>query len=56
MLEIVQEIGNRVGECYALGNLGWVASMQGDFEQAHNYYQESLIIAREAGNRPQETY
>ena len=56
MLKIVQEIGNRVGEGYALGNLGWAASMQGNFERAHNYYQESLIIARESGNRSQETY
>ena len=49
-LEIVQEIGHRIGEGYALGNLGWAASMVGDFEQARIYYKERLRAARELGN------
>ena len=56
MLEIVQEIGSRIGECYALGNLGWTMSMQGDFAQARSYFLQALTIARETGDRSQETY
>jgi tetratricopeptide (TPR) repeat protein len=49
-------MGNRIGEGFALGNLGWVTSMQGDFAQAQVYQEEALTVARETGNRYQEAF
>lgn len=53
---LTRDIGDRSAECLALGNLGFVAGMQGDFLAAHSYHEQALLIAREVGNRYQETY
>ena len=53
---ITREIGDRTAECLALGNLGFVAGIQGDFLAAHSYHEQSLLIPREVGNRYQEIY
>ena len=39
-----------------LGNLGWAAGMQGDFDSARSYHEQALSIAREVGDLYHETY
>ncbi|MEJ2354175.1 MAG: hypothetical protein P8Y03_30745, partial [Anaerolineales bacterium] len=53
---IVREIGDRVGESYALGNLGWVAGSQGDFATARTYAEQMIKIGREVGSRISELF
>ncbi|HKY55052.1 MAG TPA: tetratricopeptide repeat protein, partial [Anaerolineales bacterium] len=54
--KIAIEIGDRIAESLALGNLGFTAGMQGDFVAARAYHEQSLYLAREIGNRYHETY
>jgi tetratricopeptide (TPR) repeat protein len=54
--KIASEIGDRIAESLALGNLGFTAGMQGDFAAARLYHGQSLYLAREIGNRYQEAY
>jgi tetratricopeptide (TPR) repeat protein len=50
------ELGDRYAQGIALGNIGWVCGMLGDFPAAQRYHEQSLVIAREVGNVYQETY
>jgi CHAT domain-containing protein len=50
-LAIFEEIGDRSGQANALGNLGNVASSQGRYGEASDYYQRSLAIFEEIGDR-----
>ncbi|MCI0554653.1 MAG: tetratricopeptide repeat protein, partial [Anaerolineae bacterium] len=54
--KIAREIGDRVAECFSLGNMGFAAGMQGDFVAAHSYHEQCLIVAREIGYQYQEVY
>ncbi|HMD82404.1 MAG TPA: tetratricopeptide repeat protein, partial [Anaerolineales bacterium] len=54
--KIAIEIGDRIAESLALGNLGFTAGMQGDFAAARSYHEQSLYLAREIGNRYHEAY
>lgn len=48
--KLCKEMGNRISEGSALGNLGFALSMQGNFSAASTYYEQALEIARETGN------
>ena len=48
------EVGDRNGQAYMLRNMGTIRLMQGDLSTALGYYQESLKLAREVGNRYSE--
>jgi len=50
-LEIAREIGNKLGEGTALGNLGLVYGGLGKIKKAMEYYEKALEIAREIGNK-----
>jgi tetratricopeptide (TPR) repeat protein len=50
------ELGDRYAQGIALGNIGWVWGMLGDFANARTYHEQALIIAREIGSLYQETY
>jgi class 3 adenylate cyclase/predicted ATPase len=50
------ELGDRYAQGIALGNIGWVCGMLGDFADARTYHEQALIIAREIGSIYQETY
>ncbi len=54
--KIAREIGDRMAESFTLGNLGFVAGMQGDFVAARSYHEQALFVAREISNRYHETY
>ncbi len=54
--KLSQEIGNRYGMGNALGNLGYVAGIQGDFSAALSYHEQAFRIAREIGNVYGEIY
>jgi DNA-binding SARP family transcriptional activator/tetratricopeptide (TPR) repeat protein len=47
---VYRELGNRLGECAALNNIGENARLQGDYALAARYYEEALAIAREIEN------
>lgn len=47
---IARDIGDRNAECFTLGNLGFIAGMQGDFLAARSYHEQALLAARETGN------
>lgn len=47
---IARHIGDRNAECFTLGNLGYIAGMQGDFLAARSYHEQALLAARETGN------
>ena len=53
-LRIAKELGNRVGEGHAYGNLGIAYQCLGDFKQAVNYHNQHLSIAKELGDREGE--
>ena len=50
-LAIAKEVGDRVGEGAAYGNLGNAYQSQGDFSQAIEYHAQCLAIAQEVGDR-----
>jgi tetratricopeptide (TPR) repeat protein len=50
-LAIAREIGNRIGEGAALGNMGLVYATLGDSRRAITLYDQRLLIARETGDR-----
>ena len=47
----MREIGDRQGEQTSLGNLGLIAEIMGDLDEAERLLKESLSITREIGNR-----
>lgn len=47
--KLCKEMGNRIGEGNALGNLGFALSMQGNISAARSYYGQALAIAHETG-------
>jgi tetratricopeptide (TPR) repeat protein len=53
-LAIAREIGDRRGECNALGNLGNASKDLGDARKAIEYYEQALAIAREIGDKRNE--
>jgi tetratricopeptide (TPR) repeat protein len=53
-LAIHREIGDRVGVCVTLGNLGKLSRDEGRADEAHLHYATALQIAREMGNRREE--
>jgi predicted ATPase/class 3 adenylate cyclase len=55
-LVINQELGNLLGQCTALANLGWVSSALGDYDAAQDYYHKALTLAREVDARSDEAY
>jgi tetratricopeptide (TPR) repeat protein len=42
------ELGDRYAQGIALGNIGWVCGMLGDFADARTYHAQALIIARKS--------
>ena len=49
-LAIAKEVGDRVGEGGAYGNLGNGYDLQGDFSEGyHDYHAQYLAIAKEVG-------
>ena len=53
---ISRDIGDRIAECFSLGNMGFAVGMQGDFAAARSYHEQCLIVAREIGYQYQEIY
>lgn len=53
-IAIFREIGDRIEEGIALGNLGNAHYSLGDYRQAIDYHQKSLTIVREIQDRPGE--
>jgi tetratricopeptide (TPR) repeat protein len=53
--KLYQQFGESSQECITLSNLGWVASMLGNFEAAFSYYGRALSVAREVGYAYLET-
>ncbi len=53
-LEVTRALGDRIGEGRALLNLGEVARLRGDFEQAEAVSRQALSIQREMGDRDQQ--
>jgi tetratricopeptide (TPR) repeat protein len=47
---MMYERGERSAAAASLGNLGWVAGVQGDFRAARGYSERALLLARETGN------
>ena len=50
-LAIAREIGDRLGEGTALGNLGSAYCSLGEYRRAIEFYEQGLAIAREIGDR-----
>ena len=50
-LAIAKEVGDRVGEGAAYGNLGNAYRSQGDFSKAIKYHAQRLAIAKEESDR-----
>jgi tetratricopeptide (TPR) repeat protein len=50
------ELGDRYAQGHALGNIGWVCGMLGDYAAARRYNEQTLIIAREMSNVYLETF
>jgi hypothetical protein len=44
-----QRLGDTIGECQALGNLGWLALEEGDSERGRDLVEKSLAMSREVG-------
>ncbi|MGB2853987.1 MAG: tetratricopeptide repeat protein, partial [Dehalococcoidia bacterium] len=53
-LRIHRDIGHRVGEASALGNMGNVYASKGELDKALDYYEHALRIEREIGHRQGE--
>ena len=53
-LSIFKEVGDRVGEGRAYGNLGNAYRSLGKFQEAINYHNQDLSIAQEVGDRAGE--
>ena len=53
-LTIYQELGDRFAEGTILTNLGESARFQGDYSQAKAYYQASVEIVQQVGNKTRE--
>ncbi len=49
-LELYREVGDKIGVSNVLNNLGEVARLRGDFDEAARLYEESLIPCRELGD------
>jgi predicted ATPase/DNA-binding SARP family transcriptional activator len=56
MLSLFIGTGNRARQTAALGNLGVIATDQGDFSQAISYYQRALRIEQQIGRRNGAAY
>jgi predicted ATPase/Tfp pilus assembly protein PilF len=50
-LQLLQEVGDRLGRAQVLSELGIIAFWQGEHERATGFYEESLALARDAGGR-----
>lgn len=50
-MEITREIGDRKGEANSLNGLGNAYRSLGQYQQANDFYQQSLEIKREIGDR-----
>lgn len=50
-LTLYEELGNRFGIAFTLGNLGMELQEAGDFATACTLYEESLAMHREMGHR-----
>ena len=50
-LVIGREIGDRLGEGNALGNLGSAYANLGDVRKAMEFFEQALLITRETGDR-----
>jgi hypothetical protein len=46
-----QQSGDRLGVAFSQTNLGRLAELQGNYEQARSFYKSSLMISRELGDR-----
>ena len=53
-LHLFRESGDRQGEAISMNNLGLIADIRGDYDEAERLYNESLAIKREIGNRQGE--
>ena len=53
-LALAREVGDRAGESLALHDLGIVARIQNQYEQALAYSEQALAIAAEVGDRAGE--
>jgi len=49
-LELYEGLGDRLGQAFALANLGDAASAVGEEERARSLYEGSLVLNRELGN------
>src|SRR5262249_54213594 len=50
-LALVREVGRRIDEVNALGNLGELSRFQGHFAEGRTYIQQTLALARQIGTR-----
>ena len=48
-LNVYQELGNKVGICNTLSNLGWVFELRGQLDLARGLYAETVRLALERG-------
>jgi len=55
-LHLFRESGDRQGEAISLNNLGLIADIRGDYDEAERLHNESLAIMREIGDRRGEAY
>ena len=53
-LRIAKELGDKVGEVKAYGDLGKIFFGFGDLSTAKEYYKENTCIAKEVGDRAEE--
>jgi predicted ATPase len=53
-LEVFRKLEDKPGTACALNNLGELARLQGDYEAARRYYEESLSVTIETGERQRE--
>ncbi|NEP85933.1 MAG: tetratricopeptide repeat protein, partial [Okeania sp. SIO2C2] len=53
-LPVMQEVGNRSGEAYALNNIGLVYHSTSQPQKALEYYEQALPVMQEVGNRSGE--
>ena len=53
-LRLFLKSGDRQGEAYSLNNLGNIAELRGDLDEAERLHNESLAIKREIGDRQGE--